>query len=141
MGTAKFGKLENLKPLGHLTNLADIPPGMSLEDFMKEWNTTNGVIIYPTIDPKSRFYKNCVRSRKRGAKKCQDCPFRNVIEEYERNTIPKTSYEWAKDYPYEILDPDGWDRENFQFSWFEEKITKWQFEQRVFKSTVQPKGF
>ena len=34
----------------------------------------------------------------------------------------KTSKEWQELYPeIKVLDPDGWDRENFKYSWFEEK--------------------
>lgn len=50
--------------------------------------------------------------------------------------IVKTSEEWAKEYDRaEVLDPDGWDRANFYYSWFEEKITFEEFEQRVMAST------
>lgn len=52
----------------------------------------------------------------------------------------KTSDEWQKEDPQvTILDPDGWDRQNFQFSWYEEKITKKEFDRRVMKSTCQLK--
>lgn len=34
-----------------------------------------------------------------------------------------------------VLDPDGWDRKNFQFSWFEELITEEEYEQRIMSST------
>ena len=30
------------------------------------------------------FYKNCIQNRKKNAKVCQDCPFREMIEYYER---------------------------------------------------------
>ena len=53
----------------------------------------------------------------------------------------KTSDEWEKiGLPpgiLLILDPDGWDRKNWQFSWFEEKITKEEFNKRVLRSTVR----
>lgn len=35
------------------------------------------------LDTKSRFYKNCKRRRKDGAKICQDCPFRWIIEDID----------------------------------------------------------
>lgn len=35
-----------------------------------------------------------------------------------------------------IIDPDGWDRKHYQKSWFEEKITWDEFQQRLIKSTV-----
>ena len=59
----------------------------------------------------------------------------------------KTSEEWLnlvpQEYKLKILDPDGWDRSNFQFSFYEEKITESQFFMRVSLSTIQcnPKFF
>ena len=35
------------------------------------------------VDIRSWFYKNCKSQRKRGAKICQSCPFRKMIEEQE----------------------------------------------------------
>ena len=53
----------------------------------------------------------------------------------------KTSAEWEelvpKKYNLTILDPDGWDRKNFQYSFYEELITKEEFKRRVSSSTVQ----
>jgi hypothetical protein len=34
--------------------------------------------------PRGRWYKNCLSIRKRGGKICQDCPFREMIESYEK---------------------------------------------------------
>lgn len=46
------------------------------------------VSYYPHIDKKSFlssiFYKNCKRQRKAEAKICQDCPFRKMIEDWEK---------------------------------------------------------
>jgi len=36
------------------------------------------------LDTESAFYKNCKRQRKVEAKICQDCPFREWIEEQEK---------------------------------------------------------
>jgi hypothetical protein len=51
----------------------------------------------------------------------------------------KTSEKWAnillKDGEM-ILDPDGWDRENFQYSFFEEMINEEEFRRRMMFSTV-----
>lgn len=47
----------------------------------------------------------------------------------------KTSAEWYLDYPLQILDPDGWDRDNFQHSWYEELITFEEFDRRAMRST------
>ena len=48
----------------------------------------------------------------------------------------KTSEEWQKKFPHvNILDPDGWDRLNYHYSWFEELITYDEFEKRMMMST------
>jgi len=54
-----------------------------------------------------------------------------------------TSEEWQKilDNDFIVYDPDGWDRNNFQYSWFEEKISLEEYRQRVLKSTIVPKGW
>ena len=41
----------------------------------------------------------------------------------------------VSDYPMQILDPDGWDRNNFQYSWYEELITFEEFDRRASAST------
>jgi len=38
---------------------------------------------WPEVDFSSWFYKNCKRQRKVGAKICQVCPFRKIIESQE----------------------------------------------------------
>jgi hypothetical protein len=35
-----------------------------------------------------------------------------------------------------IYDPDGWDRSNYQYSFYEEEITKEEFNKRLAYSTV-----
>jgi hypothetical protein len=49
------------------------------------------------------------------------------------------SDEWYKIlYPGKnvvVMDPDGWDRKNWQFSWYEELITAEEFNERLMKST------
>ncbi len=50
--------------------------------------------------------------------------------------ITKTSEEWYKEEKeLKVLDADGWDRVNFEYSWYEELITKEEFEIRVMSST------
>jgi len=52
----------------------------------------------------------------------------------------KTSSVWLNSKEFEkvrIIDPDGWDRENWEFSFFHEKITKQEFESRLIKSTIK----
>ena len=51
--------------------------------------------------------------------------------------MKKTSEEWLKDYKrVMILDPDGWDRTNWKYSWEQEEITKEEFERRLITSTI-----
>ena len=50
--------------------------------------------------------------------------------------IKKVSSEWIKKYNYKILDPDGWDRKNYDYSFNKEKITRVEFEQRLAISTI-----
>lgn len=51
-------------------------------------------------------------------------------------TDKKTSQEWTKHYPnLSIMDPDGWDRKNYDYSFNQEEITKEEFERRLSLST------
>lgn len=58
----------------------------------------------------------------------------------------KTSNEWYEElYPtheFVIYDPDGWDRTHFNYSYFTERITLTEFNNRVLRSTCLriPKG-
>jgi hypothetical protein len=47
-----------------------------------------------------------------------------------------TSEKWQELYPNpRVLDPDGWDRQNYQFSWHEEKISYKEYQRRLSLST------
>ena len=48
----------------------------------------------------------------------------------------RTSEEWQEKHPHpQILDHDGWDRKNFQYSWYEEEITFDEYLSRMLRST------
>ena len=49
----------------------------------------------------------------------------------------RTSEEWQKLCRVTVLDPDGWNRLNYQFSWHEELIDRDEFERRMVISTCQ----
>jgi len=50
----------------------------------------------------------------------------------------RTSEEWQKLCTMEVYDPDGWDRQgDFDYSWCKEKITREEFERRLFQSTCK----
>ncbi len=48
----------------------------------------------------------------------------------------KTSEEWNVLEDYVVLNPDGWDRQNFRYSWFEEIISLEEFNKRIHASTI-----
>lgn len=55
-----------------------------------------------------------------------------------RNNDIKTSEEWSQIINnVQVVDPDGWNRSNFQYSWFEEKIPVEEYINRVEKSTIK----
>jgi len=48
----------------------------------------------------------------------------------------KTSKEWQELYPEpKVLDPDGWNRNNYYYSWFEEEISLEEYNKRLMGST------
>ena len=50
--------------------------------------------------------------------------------------VKKTSQEWQEENMKTIvLDPDGWDRTNYKYSWFEEQVTLDEYNSRLSKST------
>lgn len=76
-----------------------------------------------------QFCKNCCKNSK---------PMKGISKDL---TKLKTSKEWLADIPEaerpKILDPDGWDRTNYDYSFNEELITKAEFNIRVMSSTIQ----
>lgn len=55
------------------------------------------------------------------------------------NEILKTSSDWLLEPEYSgyvIMDPDGWDRTNYDYSFNVEKISKNEFEHRLKRSTI-----
>ena len=56
----------------------------------------------------------------------------------EERTIKLTSAEWQNIFPKtQVLDPDGWDRQNYEFSWHEEKIDRNEYDRRLMQSTIR----
>ena len=58
----------------------------------------------------------------------------------EMKIVKKVSSEWIKEKHCEIVDPDGWDRTNYDYSFNKEKITHEEFERRLMLSTIQCDG-
>jgi len=49
----------------------------------------------------------------------------------------RTSEEWQRLYPkIRVLDPDGWDRRNYDYSWHQELITEEEYGRRLAQSTI-----
>jgi hypothetical protein len=60
--------------------------------------------------------------------------FKNLHRPVKR----RTSAEWQCLEPeVEVLDPDGWDRKNYHYSWFQEKITYEEYATRQTTSTLK----
>ena len=52
--------------------------------------------------------------------------------------LDKTSEVWQRAFPRcVIIDPDGWDRNNFRYSFYEEKISLEEYNNRLLKSTIE----
>ena len=50
----------------------------------------------------------------------------------------KTSAEWQELKPHTtVINPDGWDRKHFEYSWHKELITEAEYNKRLSKSTCQ----
>ena len=61
-------------------------------------------------------------------------------ELYNISSKNKTSREWQEIYPdVRIVNPDGWDRSNFEYSWNEELISLEEYENRVRESSIVKK--
>jgi hypothetical protein len=52
----------------------------------------------------------------------------------------KTSIQWLSESNYIIIDPLGWDKEHFDYSFNFDKISKAEFERRIKKSVVKLKS-
>lgn len=52
-----------------------------------------------------------------------------------------TSESWARLLGARVLDPDGWDRAHYSFSWYKEKIDQKEFDRRFAASTVDTRGY
>ena len=55
------------------------------------------------------------------------------------NAVERRSGEWCLLFGVTVIDPDGWDRKDFQRSW-NEPITEAEFKRRVAVSTVHRLG-
>jgi len=57
----------------------------------------------------------------------------------EEGNMLKTSEEWQQEFIDKLLvvDPDGWDRDNFYWSWHQELISEEEWWRRVNESTIE----
>jgi len=60
-----------------------------------------------------------------------------IVKTGSGDKTKRTSDEWQRLSPHvEVLDPDGWDRGNWQHSWYEELITHHEYQIRLGQSTL-----
>ncbi len=50
--------------------------------------------------------------------------------------ILKTSVQWCVVFECVVMDPDGWDRKNYEYSFEQELITEEEFRKRISNSTM-----
>ena len=50
--------------------------------------------------------------------------------------ILKTSSQWCRLFKCVVMDPDGWDRKNYEYSFNQELITEKEFRKRISNSTM-----
>jgi len=87
-----------------------------------------------------------------GSMTCDSCQYKVVKDtslqivtckanEIEKECVnEKTSAEWQSVHSNTlIIDPDGWDRKNFVYSWFEELVTEEEYRNRQLFSTIRIK--
>lgn len=70
---------------------------------------------------------------------CQEITIEELEALANQKKGMKTSKEWAEIGGIEILDPDGWDRQNLAYSFYEELISAEEFNSRLRSSTIQMK--
>ncbi len=115
--------------MDNLKRIEDFPGVVILEN-------ENGVITKESLDELVKEYRQWDDMINGGS-------FTEWLDFMVDPCIRKTSAEWESEIPerYDlvILDPDGWDRTNFDYSFNKERITKEEFDKRVAKSTIQCK--
>lgn len=93
---------------------------------------------YKIIIPKGESKKNFIKS------KTEFLGITYTLEDGSKQFVPnlkeavKTSEEWQKQFnEIVVLNPDGWDRKNYDYSWYEEKITFTEYNRRRSQSTCK----
>lgn len=74
--------------------------------------------------------EECIRYRENEYK------YEQEESEYEKEPVKKASEIWCLDTGIEVLDPDGWNRKDYENSWYEE-ITREEFIKRASMSTCK----
>ena len=104
----------------------------AIDDEFLEWFVNNPSCERVEVKEKQHFEAD--KSKRKN-------PLNGVYYSY-KIIIPKeelkTSEEWQKQFTNtKVIDPDGWDRKNYHYSWFEEKITLIEYTSRLHRSTVK----
>jgi len=106
----------------------------AIDDTFLEWFVKNPSCESVEVENHYRVKSGTIQEHKDGIAGYEYYEYKIIIPQEEL----KTSEEWQKQFPNpKVLDPDGWDRKNYQYSWFEEKITLAEYTTRLHKSSVQ----
>lgn len=132
--------------LGRLVSFKNLPAG-SLFVYGKsiglksEYHLPNGAIDAHLYKSGEQFWGGTTNAKDQGNLLVREIE----LDEFNIENL-KTSNEWyelvPKEYGLVIYDADGWDRSNFQYSFYEELISKEEFMMRIADSTCMCKvGF
>ena len=119
---------------------------IALEAFFKIFEN-DGAMITRKLEEATRA--EIKRKSKLALSQTKEFSKKEIELQVEENHIPpvtETEKKMTSENWYEmkyraqgilVLDPDGWDRKNYQYSWYEEKITDNEFNRRLGSSTIQ----
>jgi len=127
----------NCKIIGHPTMFEDLAVWIKSGDWRIEMPIGGIIHLYNNLEDMVRKYKEPIPWKLWKDIYVQSEATIHKIFEFI-NQFKKTSAQWREDYALEwekILDPDWWDRKNYDFSFNQEKITYQEFMDRLSKST------
>lgn len=118
---------------------ADVP--IEIYDAAVKHATNNGMMSHIWPEKKDNFI---VGAMSNAAREYWFSQFKKDIyaanPEILRTKLLLTSHQWQQNHlDIIVLDPDGWDRKNYQYSWCEELITEEEYLNRRLHSTCVSK--
>jgi hypothetical protein len=105
-----------------------------IDDEFLEWFCQNPSCEEVEIESNYKVKSSTIQKHKEGKAGYEYYDYKIIIPKEE----VKTSEEWQNLFPEAIvLNPDGWDRKNYHYSWYEEKITFTEYNRRLSQSTCK----